>query len=89
MTVSLFIGNIPYGAMESEIREIFAHCGTVHEVNFIMDYKRGRFRGFGFVTMPSVDAQRAIRELNNSEFQGRRLIVSHAREKTGKALQPA
>jgi RNA recognition motif-containing protein len=78
MSTSIFIGNIPYGAMEAEIRDLFSTCGTVQDVHFIMDYRKGRFRGFGFVTMPKKDAALAISKLNGVEFQGRNLKVSEA-----------
>lgn len=79
MSTSLFVGNIPYGAMEREIQEHFSRCGRVDNVRFVMDFKRGRFRGFGFVTMPEQDAKKAVQLLNQSEFQERQLIVSVAR----------
>ncbi|NDV63117.1 RNA-binding protein [Puniceicoccales bacterium CK1056] len=79
MSTSLFVGNIPYGAMEREIQEHFSKCGQVDNVRFVMDFKRGRFRGFGFVTMPEDDAKAAVELLNQSEFQERQLIVSIAR----------
>ena len=79
MTKSLFVGNIAYGAMEEEIRDLFARCGTVQSVHFIMDYNKGRFRGFGFGTMPDKDAEVAIAELDGTAFQGRQLKVSEAK----------
>ena len=79
MSKSLFVGNIPYGAMECEIRELFSTCGTVQNVRFIMDYKKGRFRGYGFVTMPDEDAILALEELNGAAFQDRTLKVREAR----------
>ena len=63
MSASLFVGNIPYGAMEREIQEHFSSCGKVDKVRFVMDFKRGRFRGFGFVTMPREDAEIAVEKL--------------------------
>jgi RNA recognition motif-containing protein len=78
MSKTIFVGNIPYGAMEAEIRELFARFGTVQNVRFIMDYKKGRFRGFGFVTMPEADATVAMAELPGTKFQGRQLKISEA-----------
>ena len=78
MSKSLFVGNIAYGAMEREIQELFATCGTVQDVRFIMDHHKGRFRGFGFVNMPDQDAETAVHRLNGEEFQGRQLKVSIA-----------
>lgn len=80
MNSSLFVGNINYGAMEKEIHDLFSTCGTVEDVRFIMDHRRGRFRGFGFVTMPQDKARAAIRKLDKHEFQGRNLIVREARK---------
>jgi len=78
MTTSLFVGNIAYGAMEKEIQELFAQHGTVQNVRFIMDLRKGRFKGYGFVTMPDKDAVVAIRELDGVNFQGRSLKVKEA-----------
>lgn len=89
MSLSLFVGNIPYGAMEKEIREHFSTCGTVQNVRFIIDKNRGRFRGFGFVTMSAPDAEKAIERLDKSEFQGRRLIVSKALSEGNPSLRSA
>ncbi|MFO7724431.1 MAG: RNA-binding protein [Oceanipulchritudo sp.] len=77
---SLFVGNIPYGSLESEIHTLFSAHGSVHDVHFVMDHKQGRFRGFGFVRMAEADAAKAVSMLNGTEFQGRRLIVREARE---------
>lgn len=81
MTKSLFVGNIPYGAMEREIKEFFSVCGEVHEVRFVMDFRRGRFRGFGFVTMDEANADKALIEMDGAEFQGRPLKVTKAQAK--------
>jgi RNA recognition motif-containing protein len=80
--MSLFVGNIPYGAMEQEIRELFSDHGTVEDVHFVMDHRRGRFRGFGFVRMPDEEAKEAIDKLHTADFQGRPLIVSEAKQRT-------
>jgi len=79
MTTSIFVGNIAYGAMEQEIRELFAQHGTVQNVRFIMDLRKGRFKGYGFVTMPDRDAEVAIRELDGADFERRSVKVKAAR----------
>ncbi|MCC5839082.1 MAG: hypothetical protein JJT96_03075 [Opitutales bacterium] len=67
--------------MESEVNELFSRFGKVQEVRFMMDWQRGRFRGYGFVIMPEEAATRAVRELDGAEFQGRPLRVSLARQR--------
>lgn len=89
MSKSIFVGNIPYGAMEKEIRECFAACGEVHDVHFVMDFSRGRFRGFGFVTMDNEDADRALETMDGHPFQGRALKVTPAQSKKSQSLRSA
>lgn len=87
MSQSLFVGNIPYGAMEKELREHFETVVPVEEVHFVMDWRKGRFRGFGFVRLAEEDLEKARTELDGQPFQGRRLKISHARNRNpeGKA----
>ena len=89
MSKSLFVGNIPYGAMEKELQALFNTCGTVTNVRFVMDYRKGRFRGFGFVTMPDKDAVVAIEKLDGAQFQGRTLKVSEARSSADESRRSA
>jgi RNA recognition motif-containing protein len=54
----------------------------VTEVKLITDRDTGRPRGFGFVEMSNSEhADKAIRELNGHEFDGRQLNVNEARER--------
>jgi len=76
---SIYVGNLFYGTMESEVRELFSQYGTVLAVKLMMDWRRGRFRGFAFVEMPPAEAVNAIEALNGYEFQGRELKVNEAR----------
>ena len=57
----IYVGNLPFSASESEIRELFAQHGTVESVSIINDRDTGRPRGFGFVEMSRADASRARR----------------------------
>ena len=79
----IYVGNLPFSASESEIRELFAQHGTVESVSLITDRDTGRPRGFGFVQMSSADASRAIQNLNGKELGGRPLRVNEAQERNG------
>jgi RNA recognition motif-containing protein len=79
----LYVGNLPFSADEHGVRSLFEQNERkVEEVKLITDRDTGRPRGFGFVEMgTSEDADKAIRELNGHELDGRALTVNEARER--------
>jgi cold-inducible RNA-binding protein len=79
----IYVGNLPFTASESEVRELFGQHGTVESVSLITDRETGRPRGFGFVEMSRADASRAIQNLNGKDMGGRPLRVNEAQERTG------
>jgi RNA recognition motif-containing protein len=79
----LYVGNLPYQCEEAQLRALFEQDGRqVEEVKIVTDRETGRPRGFAFVEM-STDAQAAtaIEALHGTEFGGRPLTVSEARER--------
>jgi RNA recognition motif-containing protein len=80
MATRLFVGNINHDATENDLQDHFSGVGTVVSVNIIQDKFTGKSRGFGFVEMSSADeAQKAVAELHQKDFQGRALTVNEAR----------
>ncbi len=80
MATRLFVGNINHDATENDLQDHFGGAGSVVSVNIIQDKFTGKSRGFGFVEMSSADeAQKAIAELHQKDFQGRALTVNEAR----------
>ncbi|WFS62661.1 RNA-binding protein [Pseudodesulfovibrio thermohalotolerans] len=76
---SIYVGNIPFGATENDVRDLFASHGTVSSVKLIQDHETGRFRGFGFVEMSDADAAAAIEALDGYQMSGRPLKVNEAK----------
>ena len=64
----IYVGNLPFSADEASVRVLFEAHGKVDSVALINDRETGRPRGFGFVEMPSADAQRAIATLNGQNM---------------------
>ena len=80
--MDIYVGNLAYEVRDDELNEVFAQFGEIESARVIMDRETGRSRGFGFVKMPnSEEGQRAIDELNDSDFQGRPLRVREAEER--------
>ena len=80
MAVRLFVGNLPYDATESEIRQHFSSVGNLSYVSIPLDRETGKKRGFAFVEFADAQqAQEAIRQFNNQPFKGRSLAVNEAR----------
>ena len=77
----IYVGNLPFSATDSELRQLFEQHGTVNSVALINDRETGRPRGFGFVEMPNADAARAIQALNGKDMGGRPLRVNEAQER--------
>jgi cold-inducible RNA-binding protein len=77
----IYVGNLPFSATESEVRDLFAQHGTVESVALPSDRETGRPRGFGFVEMPQADAQKAMQALNGFNRGGRPLRVNEAQDR--------
>ncbi len=82
MAKKLFVGNLPYSTTSESLHDAFAAIGEVESASVVTDRDSGRSKGFGFVEMASDDlAQAAIKALDGSEQDGRRITVSEARPK--------
>jgi len=79
MVKSIYVGNLPFSATETEIRDLFEQYGTVHSAKVITDRETGRSRGFGFVEMDDNEAQEAIEATDGKDMDGRPLKVNEAR----------
>ncbi len=49
MAVRLFVGNMPYGATEADLRAHFSSVGEPSQIVIPVDRETGRPRGFAFV----------------------------------------
>jgi len=78
---TLYVGNLPYRANETAVRELFSTYGHVESVRLMKDKHTGKRRGFGFVEMSANDLEKAITALNDAEFEQRTLKVREAKER--------
>ena len=79
---NIYVGNLPFSATETAVKDLFEEYGPVNSVNLITDRDTGRLRGFGFVEMEDEEnAAAAIKALDGQEFDGRPLKVNEAKER--------
>ena len=82
MSTKLFVGSLPWSVNDEELKETFEKHGTVVSAKVITDRDTRRSRGFGFVEMENQDeAVKAIRALNESELNGRNIVVNQAKSR--------
>lgn len=80
MAVRLFVGNLPYGATEADLRSHFGAVAEPSQIVLPVDRETGRPRGFAFVEYQERSkAEEAINRFNQQQFMGRTLSVSEAR----------
>jgi hypothetical protein len=79
-TPRLYVGNLSFEATESDLFELFNGVGAVQNAEVVTYRHNQRSKGFAFVQMNTVDeAKRAVEELHDKEFLGRKLVVSGAK----------
>jgi RNA recognition motif-containing protein len=76
----LYVGNLSFDATESDLFELFNGVGHVENAEVVSYRHNQRSKGFAFVQMQTVEeAKRAVAELHDKEFLGRKLVVSGAK----------
>jgi RNA recognition motif-containing protein len=76
----LYVGNLSFDATESDLFELFNGVGHVQNAEVVSYRHNQRSIGFAFVQMQTIEeAKRAVDELHDKEFLGRKLVVSGAK----------
>ncbi|MCY4659181.1 MAG: RNA-binding protein [Acidobacteria bacterium] len=82
----VFVGNLQYETSAQELETLFSQVGKVVEVVLPVDRMTDRPRGFAFVEFGDASAvAEAINRFDGTEFGGRMLQVSEARERAPRA----
>lgn len=80
--MTIFVAKLNFGTSDSDLQYAFEEFGEVESVNIIMDKATGKSKGYGFVEMPNeADCQKAIQELNDTELDGRTIVVKQAEKR--------
>ncbi len=77
--MNIYVGNLSWTMTDDDLSNLFTQYGTVSSAKILKDKMNGRSKGFGFVEMEDDEAAKtAIASLNESEVQGRKLIVNES-----------
>ncbi|MFT5917684.1 MAG: RNA recognition motif-containing protein [Flammeovirgaceae bacterium] len=80
--MNIFVARLNYATSDDALLEAFEQFGEVASAKIIMDRETQRSKGFGFVEMPhDEEAEQAIMALNETDLDGRTIIVKEARPK--------
>ena len=77
--MNIYVGNLSWSMTDDDLNSLFSQYGTVTSAKILKEKNTGRSKGFGFVEMEDDEAAKtAIATLNESEVQGRKLIVNES-----------
>jgi len=78
--VNIFVAKLSSATTSEDLQALFAEHGSVSSAKVIMDKETGNSKCFGFVEMEDeTEGFNAINALNESDFQGRKIVVKKAR----------
>ena len=77
--MNIYVGNLSWSMTDDDLSNLFSQYGSVTSAKILKEKNTGRSKGFGFVEMEDDEAAKtAIATLNESEVQGRKLIVNES-----------
>lgn len=81
--MNIFVAKLNFRTTAEELQALFEQFGEVSSAKVIFDKETQRSKGYGFVEMPDDQAAiQAIDALNESELDGRTIVVKKAHAKT-------
>ena len=78
--MNIFIAGLSFKVNDADLAGLFEEYGAISSAKVVVDRQTGRSKGYGFVEMEDDDAAtKAISELNEAEFDGRKISVTEAK----------
>lgn len=86
---NLYVTGLSARVVEADLEELFSQEGKVVDCRIVVDPRSRESRGFGFVTMDSLEnAERCVKYLNRSTLEGRIITVEKAKRKRARTPTP-
>jgi len=84
--MNLFVAKLSPATTGQDLKELFGEFGEVVSAKVIFDKETGNSKGYGFVEMKNDnEALAAIRSLNDTEVDGKQIVVKEARPREEQA----
>lgn len=82
--MNIFVAKLDFQTTSEDLQSLFEQFGQVDSAKVVFDKETGRSRGFAFVEMPNdEEAQEAINNLNETNVDGRTIVVKKAEPREG------
>jgi RNA recognition motif-containing protein len=86
----VYVGNLPYDVDSERLAQLFEQAGVVEVSEVIYNRETDQSRGFGFVTMSTVEeAEKAVETFHRYDVGGRLLTVNKAAPRGARVERPA
>lgn len=80
--MNIYVGNLSWTMTDDDLQNLFTPYGEVTSAKIVTDkFKNNRSKGFGFVEMSDEDGKAAIAALNETEIEGRKIVVNESQPK--------
>jgi len=71
----VFVGGLPHGVTDEEIKQFFSRYGFVKEFKMMYDENKQRPRGFGFITFEQEESANQVLQEHYIQFNGKQIEV--------------
>jgi len=87
--MNIFVARLNFKTRREDLEAAFAKFGQVSSAKIVKDRDTGRSKGFGFVEMANdEEGLKAIAALNETELDGRAIVVKPANPKAPGEARP-
>ncbi|CAN6179981.1 unnamed protein product [Urochloa humidicola] len=85
----VYVGNLPYDVDSERLAQLFEQAGVVEVAEVIYNRETDQSRGFGFVTMSTIEeAEKAVEMFHRYDVNGRLLTVNKAAPRGSRVERP-
>jgi hypothetical protein len=87
--MNIYVGNLNWNMTNDDLNNLFTPYGEVVSAKIVTDkFKNDRSKGFGFVEMSDEDGKAAIDALNDTEIDGRKIVVNESQPRPAGERRP-